>query len=127
MSNLVIDTQGNKSWYNSKGEFHRLDGPALEFANGDKFWYKNNQLHRLDGPACDYADGIKLWLREGSLYSLVDPAIDEMCKAFLLEEIVAKRYTTTYSYSTKKECEPKKECKPKKDQSVLCLSSVVLL
>jgi hypothetical protein len=30
MSNPVIDSDGNKRWYNSKGELHRLDGPAIE-------------------------------------------------------------------------------------------------
>jgi hypothetical protein len=28
---------------------HREDGPACEWANGDKFWYKNGKLHREDG------------------------------------------------------------------------------
>ena len=30
---------------------HREDGPAIERANGDKFWYIDNKLHRSDGPA----------------------------------------------------------------------------
>ncbi len=30
---------------------HREDGPAIEFANGNKFWYYDSILHRLDGPA----------------------------------------------------------------------------
>jgi hypothetical protein len=30
---------GDKVWRNEKGEIHRKNGPAIEFADGDKFWY----------------------------------------------------------------------------------------
>jgi len=30
---------------------HREDGPAVEWYNGSKEWYKNAKLHREDGPA----------------------------------------------------------------------------
>lgn len=34
--------------------FHRLDGPAIIYANGDQRWYKNGKRHREEGPAiCD--------------------------------------------------------------------------
>ena len=28
--------------YNINGELHREDGPAIECANGDKYWYLND-------------------------------------------------------------------------------------
>ena len=31
--------------------FHRLDGPAIEYSDGEKVWYQNDKLHRTDGPA----------------------------------------------------------------------------
>ena len=40
---------------------HREDGPAVEYANGDKCWYLNDKLHREDGPAVEYANGDKVW------------------------------------------------------------------
>ena len=40
---------------------HRLDGPAIEWADGTKIWYINNQMHREDGPAVEWADGTKEW------------------------------------------------------------------
>ena len=46
---------------NEKGQYHREDGPAIEFINGSKEWYLNGQLHRLDGPAIEYRDGNKYW------------------------------------------------------------------
>ena len=44
---------------------HRKDGPAIEYANGTKEWWKEGVRHREDGPAIEYADGIKEWYKEG--------------------------------------------------------------
>jgi len=33
----------------------------VEWANGDKDWYRNGKLHREDGPAVECANGIKFW------------------------------------------------------------------
>ena len=33
----------NKYWYNRNDSIHRLDGPAIEYANGDKYWYINGK------------------------------------------------------------------------------------
>jgi len=35
---LKIDALGTKEWY-INDELHRVDGPAIEYANGDKYWY----------------------------------------------------------------------------------------
>ena len=40
------------------GQYHRTDGPAIEYANGYKWWYIKGQLHRTDGPAIEWADGV---------------------------------------------------------------------
>jgi len=34
--------------------------------NGDKHWYLDGKFHRVDGPACEYADGSKLWYLDGN-------------------------------------------------------------
>jgi hypothetical protein len=36
-------------------------GELWEYPNGSKEWCLNRQLHRLDGPAVEYADGEKQW------------------------------------------------------------------
>ena len=41
--------------------YHREDGPAIEYTNGDKLWYVNGSLHREDGPAYEFYDGTKEW------------------------------------------------------------------
>lgn len=43
---------------------HRLDGPAIEWADGDGWWFVNGHRHRLDGPAVERADGTGEWWYE---------------------------------------------------------------
>ena len=47
MQNPRIDASGNKHWI-INGEYHRLDGPAVERINGTKHWYIKDK--RLSGP-----------------------------------------------------------------------------
>ena len=58
------DKYGDKSWY-VDGKLHRLNGPAIEFADGRKYWFVDGKLHRLDGPAIEYANGDKAWWVDG--------------------------------------------------------------
>jgi hypothetical protein len=30
-----------------------------------KYWYKDDELHRLDGPAIEFANGTKAWFIDG--------------------------------------------------------------
>ena len=62
---IEVDGDGSRRYYNTNGELHRTDGPAVEYADGDKSWYQNGQLHRIDGPAVEWADGIKEWYING--------------------------------------------------------------
>ena len=57
MTNPVIDRIGNQRWYNSIGELHRTDGPAVLYTDGEQVWYFNGRLHRTDGPAYIGSDG----------------------------------------------------------------------
>ena len=71
--------RGNKYWYlPSKGRdyYHRLEGPAVEGADGSKHWYVDDKLHRLDGPAIEEADGTKEWLVDGKRHRLDGPAVE---------------------------------------------------
>ena len=61
---VTVD-DGNTKWYNADGQRHRLDGPAVEYADGFKAWWVNGQLHRLDGPARVWASGAKDWYLYG--------------------------------------------------------------
>ena len=37
----VIVTEEKTEWRNAQGQLHRLDGPAVEWADGTKFWWQN--------------------------------------------------------------------------------------
>ena len=61
---------------NEKGEFHREDGPAIEWWDGTKFWYINGNRHREDGPVVEYSNGSKEWWINGQLHREDGPAIE---------------------------------------------------
>jgi hypothetical protein len=68
MQNPIIDEYGTIRWC-SNGKLHRVDGPAREWADGDKEWYRNGIRHREDGPAVIYRDGAKSWWLHGKEYT----------------------------------------------------------
>ena len=89
----VSPITGTRMYYNSAGQLHREDGPAVEYpsgtvewcqngvlhreggpavigSNGRHFeWFQNGVLHRTDGPAVEYADGNKEWWINGVEYT----------------------------------------------------------
>ncbi len=67
----IIYSDGTKYWM-KHGECHREDGPAIECANGNKFWYQNGKRHRTDGPAVEYADGHKEYWIEGKEFCEIE-------------------------------------------------------
>jgi len=68
MNNPVIDEFKTERWYNKKGEFHRVGGPAVIYKHGGcvKMWYRKGELHRTDGPAVTYKDGEEQWFIHGN-------------------------------------------------------------
>jgi len=80
---------GDKEWYTEvqcrdrvdpfriyyEPRLHRLNGPAIERANGDKEWYLYGKLHRADGPAVIKADGEMKWYQHGKHHRVDGPAI----------------------------------------------------
>ena len=63
------DFLGNVCYYKDN-QYHRTDGPAMEFVvTGSKWWYINGKCHREDGPAREYANGLKSWYLNGIEYS----------------------------------------------------------
>jgi hypothetical protein len=56
---MHIDHFGTKHWC-LNGEPHRLDGPAVEYKDGDNYWYKYGLKHRIGGPAVTLGN-MKMW------------------------------------------------------------------
>jgi hypothetical protein len=73
---MEIHESGTKRWRNSKGEYHRTDGPAIEWVDGDKEWYANGERHRLNGPAIEFENGNKEWWLNGILHRINGPAVE---------------------------------------------------
>jgi uncharacterized protein (UPF0216 family) len=73
----VKATTNKTEWRNENGQLHRLDGPAIEWAYGDKYWFQEGQLHRMNGPAIEKADGSKYWYHEDQLHRLDGPAVEQ--------------------------------------------------
>ena len=64
-SKLIIGKRGTKCWKNEKGQYHREDGPAIEYSTGTKIWHINGKRHREDGPAIEHTTGHKEWYYHG--------------------------------------------------------------
>ena len=93
-----VDRLGNKRYLNAKGQRHRTDAPAIEYADGSKYWYLNDELHRTDGPAVEYADGSKYWYLNGE--PLTEAQFNERTKPVVkltVDEIADKILTTLVS------------------------------
>ena len=73
---VIVETNGTRRWYNESDQLHRIDGPAVEFANGSKIWCQNGKTHRTDGPAEDFANGDKHWYQNGKLHRTDGPALE---------------------------------------------------
>jgi hypothetical protein len=65
---------GPKYWTNEKGEFHRLDGPALIY-DGNTEWWVNGKTHRENGPAMIWENGTTQWRINGQLHREDGPAV----------------------------------------------------
>lgn len=74
--NVEFNSHGTMGYSNSRGQWHRIHGPALIFPSGTKYWYQNGQLHRLDGPAVENADGEKFWYQNGQRHRVDGPAVE---------------------------------------------------
>lgn len=66
---VEVYNNGDQFWKNEEGLLHRLDGPAVEHADGSKEWCIDGKYHRTDGPAVEYADGYKAWYFDGKQLS----------------------------------------------------------
>lgn len=63
---VQVENNGTTYWYNEEDQLHREGNlPAIEYADGGKSFYINDEYHREDGPAIIWANGIKGWWING--------------------------------------------------------------
>ena len=72
---VEVDIYGTRCYFNNANQLHRTDGPAIEYADGSKSWYQNDQYHRTDGPAIVWIGGRKEWYQNGQRHRIDGPAI----------------------------------------------------
>ena len=87
--NPEITEYGTKFWFDSDREYHRDDGPAVEY-DGVKYWYIHGKRHREDGPAIEWPHGSKEYWLEDIQYTEEEywEKIKELkkCKLFKLKD-----------------------------------------
>lgn len=67
--------------YTRNRSFHRADGPAVEYEDGARYWYRIGRLHRENGePAIVEANGDLFWFVDGLRHRTGGPAA--MTRAF---------------------------------------------
>ena len=55
---------------------HCVDGPAVEYDNGDKVYYIHGKLHRENGPAIERANGDEEYFIHGKRHREDGPAVE---------------------------------------------------
>ena len=76
------DEDGNIYWWLPSGGLHRKYGPAVEYADESKEWWKSERRHREDGPAIEWANGEKThWFINGT--EVTEQEYPEKLKEFL--------------------------------------------
>ena len=78
-SKLTINGLGTKLWRLPNGDYHREDGPAIEYSDGLKAWYLNGERHREDGPAIEWVSGNKWWYLNGIEYTEQEYKYETRC------------------------------------------------
>ena len=69
MIEYTVKVSEDKTEWFLNGKRHRVDGPAVEWANGYKSWFLNGERHRVDGPAVEYTNGDKEWYLNGQQFT----------------------------------------------------------
>ena len=75
MYRIVVDEHGTRRYYNKDNRLHRTNGPAVEWNDGEKWWYQNGQRHRTDGPAVERFDRYREWWQHGQRHRTDGPAV----------------------------------------------------
>lgn len=64
-----------EEYRDNQDRLHRIDGPALVYKTGEKFWYIYGVHHRVGGPATERPNGDCYWLQYGLLHRTDGPAV----------------------------------------------------
>ena len=65
MEEYTVKVYSDRVEWFQDGKLHRIDGPAIEWFDGDEHWFQKGKYHRIDGPAIEDANGYKCWYLQG--------------------------------------------------------------
>ena len=84
-----VDRHGTRMYYNSAGQLHREDGPAVVWCDGTHKWWQNGKLHREDGPAIVRTDGYREWWQNDQRHRIDGPAVEyaDGCKEWWVDDV----------------------------------------
>jgi hypothetical protein len=71
----IADRYGRVEYLNTKGQFHRIGGPAIIWSDGSQSYYVNGKLNRTDGPTYIRPNGYQAYLVNGKLHRIGGPAV----------------------------------------------------
>lgn len=102
----VLDAAGNRRYYEG-GKLHRKGEPAVIQSNGARIWYYWDQKSRNDGPAVENPDGSEEWWLLGKRHRYDGPAVvkaDGTTEWWFAGELISedsgKQYAEAYSRRT---------------------------
>lgn len=70
-----VSPDGTINYYDSAGNLHRRQGPAVIYPDGTLAWYDHGKLHRDEGPAVIKPNGAQVWYNHGKVHREDGPAI----------------------------------------------------
>ena len=68
---VVMYPAGDKVWY-LNGERHRIGNPAMITRTNTRFWFERDRYHRIDGAAVEWNDGGKWFYLDGIRFTEED-------------------------------------------------------
>jgi hypothetical protein len=71
-------------WRNQANQYHRIDGPAIEWVDNSTEWFVMGLRHRIDGPAVEWANNVEEWWVNGK--QLTQAEIDDLKKQAHVEQ-----------------------------------------
>ena len=75
-TSISAEDNGPLEFFDAQKRYHRDDGPAVIFPDGDTYWFINGTMHREDGPARIWKDrGIETWIKDAMFY---EPSAHEL-------------------------------------------------
>lgn len=70
---IRIHFDGKIEYLDKDGKHHRMDGPAVEYPDGNKLWMKHGFLHCTNGPAYT-SNSLEEWYFEGRCHRIGGPS-----------------------------------------------------